>query len=173
MFTRWGAIVYRFRRPVVLLAIVIAVAGAALATQTSSALSAGGWLDVNSESAAVSARLDTEFGAGKSSVIAVFHATDPGAKATSPAFQAAVATALASLATERRVTGIVGYAQTGDLRFISTAGDAAYSVIQLDMTDEASVTAVADIRAAIVPPAGYTYKQIGRASCRERVLVAV
>lgn len=161
MFTRWGAIVYRFRRPVVLLAIVIAVAGAALATQTSSALSAGGWLDASSESAAVSARLDTEFGAGKSSVIAVFHATDPGAKATSPAFQAAVATALASLATERRVTGIVGYAQTGDLRFISTAGDAAYSVIQLDMTDEASVTAVADIRAAIVPPAGYTYKLTG------------
>ena len=161
MFTRWGALVYRFRRPVVLLAIVIAVAGAALATQTSSALSAGGWLDVHSESAAVSARLDSEFGAGKSSVIAVFHATDPGAKATSPAFQAAISTALAPLATDRRVTGIVGYAQTGDLRFISTAGDAAYSVIQLDMTDEASVTAVADIRAAIVAPVGYTYKLTG------------
>ena len=161
MFTRWGAIVYRFRRPVVLVAIVVALAGAALATQTSSALSSGGWLDVNSESAAVSTRLDTEFGAGKSSVIAVFHATDPGAKATSPAFQAAVATALAALATERRVTGIVGYAQTGDLRFISTAGDAGYSVIQLDMTDEASVGAVDDIRAAIVPPAGYSYQLTG------------
>ena len=161
MFTRWGAIVYRFRRPVVLLAVVVALAGAALATQTSSALSAGGWLDVNSESAAVSARLDTEFGAGKSSVIAVFHATDPGAKATSPKFQAAISTALTPLATDRRVTGIVGYAETGDLRFISTAGDAAYSVIQLDMTDEASVEAVGDIRAAIVPPAGYTYKLTG------------
>ena len=59
------------------------------------------------------------------------------------------------------VTGIVGYAQTQDPRFISTAGDAAYVVVQLDMTDEASVDAVDGIRAAIVPPAGYTYQLTG------------
>ena len=62
MFSRWGAFVYRFRRPIVLIAIVIAIASTTLATQASSALSAGGWLDANSESAAVSSRLDTEFG---------------------------------------------------------------------------------------------------------------
>ena len=56
MFSRWGAFVYRFRRPVALIAIVVAVASSVLATQTSSALSAGGWLDANSESAAVAAR---------------------------------------------------------------------------------------------------------------------
>ena len=72
MFSRWGAFVYRFRRPVALVAVVIAIASSVLATQTSSALSAGGWLDADSESAAVAARLDTEFGAGKSSVIALF-----------------------------------------------------------------------------------------------------
>ncbi len=54
MFTRWGAIVYRLRRPVVLLAVVVTLAGAAVATQTSSALSVGGWLDASSESAAIS-----------------------------------------------------------------------------------------------------------------------
>ena len=76
MFSRWGAFVYRFRRPVALLAVVVAIAAAMLASQTSSALSSGGWLDADSESAAVSARLDTEFGAGKSSVIALFRSDD-------------------------------------------------------------------------------------------------
>ena len=115
------------------------------------ALSAGGWLDANSESAAVADRLDTEFGAGKSSIIALFRSDDAGrgrdlgrvpgrdhdrAPRASP--------------TTRTSTGVVGYAETGDKRFISTAGDAAYVVIELDMTDEESVDVVDDIRAAIV-----------------------
>src|SRR6187399_1703244 len=156
MFSRWGAFVYRFRRPIVLVSVIASIAGALLATQTSSALSAGGWLDADSESAAVSARLDTEFGAGKSSVIALFRSTTPGANATSPEFQGAI-----KIATTPHVSGIIGYAETGDTRFISTAGDAAYIVVELDLTDEESVEVVDDIRAAIVPPAGYTYQLTG------------
>jgi len=161
MFTRWGAFVYRFRRPVAIIAIVVAIASSFLAAQASSVLSAGGWLDSDSESAAVAARLDTEFGAGKSSMIALFRSEAPGADARSAEFQGAIATATAGLADDPRVTGIVGYAETGDSRFISTAGDAAYTVIQLDMTDEESVDAVDDVRAAIQPPAGYTYQLTG------------
>jgi putative drug exporter of the RND superfamily len=161
MFSRWGALIYRFRRLVVLLTVVVAVAATTLASQASSALSSGGWLDVDSESAAVSARLDTEFGAGKSSVIALFRSATPGADATSAAFQGAIATSVAGLAHEPHLTGIVGYAETGDRRFISTAGDAAYIVIELDLSDEASVDVVDPIRAAIVPPAGYTYQLTG------------
>ena len=161
MFSRWGAFVYRFRRPVALIAVVIAVASAMLASQTSSALSSGGWLDADSESAAVSARLDTEFGAGKSSVIALFRSAAPGADATSAEFQGAIATSIAGLADTPHVGGVVGYAETGDRRFISTAGDAAYIVIQLDMTDEESVEVVDDVRAGIVPPAGFTYQLTG------------
>jgi uncharacterized membrane protein YdfJ with MMPL/SSD domain len=161
MFTRWGAFVYRFRRAVALLAVIVAVASGALASQTSSALSSGGWLDATSESADVAARLDTEFGAGKSAVIALFRSDTPGADATSVDFQDAIAAAVEGLADDPRVTGVVGYTETGDPRFISNAGDAAYVVIQLDLTDEASVAAVDDIRAAIVPPAGYTYWMTG------------
>ena len=161
MFTRWGAFVYRFRRPIVVIAVAIAIASTTLASQTSSALSSGGWLDANSESAAVSARLDSEFGAGKSSIIALFRSTTPGADATSPAFQDAIATSVAGLADSPHVTGIVGYAETGDTRFISTAGDAAYIVIQLDVTDEESVDVVDEIRAGIVPPEGTTYQLTG------------
>jgi uncharacterized membrane protein YdfJ with MMPL/SSD domain len=161
MFTRWGAFVYRYRRLVALLAVIVAIGGAALATQTSSALSSGGWLDTTSESADVAARLDTEFGAGKSSMIAVFRSTTPAADATSVGFQGAIASAVAGLGADPRVTGIIGFAETGDRRFISTAGDKAYVVIQLDLTDEASVAAVDDIRAAIAPPAGYSYQLTG------------
>ncbi len=161
MFTRWGAFVYRFRRPVALLAVVVAVAAGSLATQTSSALSSGGWLDLSSESADVSARLDTQYGAGKSALIAVFRSDQPAADATSAEFQDAIATAVAGLSDDARVSGVVGYAETQDARFISEAGDAAYVIIQLDLADEDSVAAVDDIRAAILPPAGYDYQLTG------------
>ena len=162
MFSRWGAFVYRFRRPIALIAVVIAIASTTLASQASSALSAGGWLDANSESAAVSNRLDTRVRGGQELGHRALPSADtPGADARSAAFQGAIASATAGLATTPHVTGIVGYAQTQDPRFISTAGDAAYVVVQLDMTDEASVDAVDSIRAAIVPPAGYTYQLTG------------
>ncbi|MEA2613334.1 MAG: putative drug exporter of the superfamily [Chloroflexota bacterium] len=161
MFSRWGAFVYRFRRPVSILAIVLAVASMALATRTADSLSSGGWLDTDAESALVAERLDTEYGAGRSSVIALFRADQPGADAKSPAFQQAITTAIDGLRPDPRVTGFVGYAETQDPRFISQAGDAAYVVIDLDMTEEASVAVVDDLRAAIVPPAGYTYQLTG------------
>ncbi len=161
MFSRWGAFVYRRRRPVALVAIALAIASSALAVQASGALSSGGWLDADSESAVVSERLDTQFGAGRSSFIAVFRSDEPTAEATSDAFQGAIAAALANLADDDRVNGTIGYRETGDPRFISDAGDAAYVVIELDMTDEASVEAVDDIREAITPPAGYTYQLTG------------
>ncbi len=161
MFTRWGAFVYRFRRPIAVLAILVAVGGAALATRTSSVLSSGGWLDTTSESADVAARLDTEFGAGKSSMVAVFRSTAPGADATSASFQGAISRAVAGLRGDTRVTGVVGFAETGDRRFISTAGDAAYIVVELDLTNEASVAVVDDVRAEIAPPAGYSYQLTG------------
>ena len=161
MFSRWGAFVYRFRRPIVLIAIVAALASTTLASQASSALSAGGWLDANSESAAVASRLDAEFGAGKSSIIVLFRSDTPGADATSAEFQGAIKTATAQLASSPHVDGVVGYAETGDKTFISTAGDAAYVLVQLNVTDEESVAIVDDIRAAIVPPAGYTTQLTG------------
>ena len=161
MFHRWGAFVYRFRRPVAIIAVVVAIASTTLASQASSVLSAGGWLDANSESAGVSARLDTEFGAGKSSIIALFRSDTPGADARSPAFQGAIATATAGLGAVPEVTGVIGYAQTGDARFISTAGDATYVVVELNVTDEASVEAVDAVRAGIQPPAGYTAELTG------------
>ena len=161
MFARWGALVYRFRKFIVVFSVLLAIASLSLASQTSGELSSGGWLDNNSESAEVQRRLDEEFGAGKGSLIALFRSDDAAADARSPEFQAAIAGALADLAADERVSGVVGYAETGDDRFISTAGDAAYVVVQLGISNEESVDQVEELRAEIQPPAGYTYQLTG------------
>jgi RND superfamily putative drug exporter len=161
MFARWGALVYRFRRFIVVVSILIAIASLSLASQASSELSSGGWLDNNAESADVQRRLDEEFGAGKGSLIALFRADEAGADARSPEFQAAIATALGDMVEDERVTGVVGYAETGEERFISTAGDAAYVVIQLGITNEQSVDQVEELRQHIRPPGGYGYELTG------------
>ena len=138
MFSRWGAFVYRRRRIVLLLAIALGIGMASFAGQAAGQLSAGGWLDPDSESQAVADRLADEFGQGRGSLVAIFRGPD-GGDATSPDFQAAIDTALADLLQHPEVDGVIGYAQTGDRRFISEDGDSAYAVVTLDVTDEESV----------------------------------
>jgi RND superfamily putative drug exporter len=153
MFSRWGAFIYRVRRIVFVLAIVIAAGASTLAADASKHLTTGGWLDPTSESSQVSARLAADFGGGRTSYVAVFH--NASGTATSPDFQAAIATTLAKTTSEPHVTGLTGYAQTGDNRFISIDGHAAYVLINLDMTEDQSVDAVDSIQASLAPPAGY------------------
>src|SRR4051794_8396879 len=108
MFSRWGAFVYRFRRPIVVLTIVLAGLSTIFAAKASEQLSSGGWLDTTSESAIVSNRLAAEFGAGRSNLIALFR-SDTVKDAASPAFQGLVAQTLAGLAGDTRVAGVVGF----------------------------------------------------------------
>jgi RND superfamily putative drug exporter len=160
MFSRWGSFVYRFRRPIVLLTVLLAIGSLALASRASDELSSGGWLDPNSESATVANRLDTEFGTGKSSMIAVFRSSS-NTDATSPGFQAAIAQSLAHVTHDSHVSGIVGFAETGDRRFISTNGDAAYAVIQLNVSDEESVGLVDAIHQEIQAAGGMSAQLTG------------
>ena len=153
MFSRWGRFVYRRRRPVFLLAIVFGIAMATFAGRAAAELSAGGWLDPGSESNAVSTRLADDFGAGKGTLVLVYKGPD-GGDATSPAFQAAVASSVEGLKDNDLVDAIVGYAQTGDARFISSDGDSAYVVVQLNVSDEASVEHLDELEAAIAQPGG-------------------
>jgi len=161
MFSRWGAFVYRRRRFVLLAMLALAAAAAPLASGASEQLSAGGWLDPKSESAAVSDRLETEFGGGRTSFVALFRSDTPGADAKSADFQAAIAATVAPLSNDARVTGITGFAETGDDRFISVKGDTAYAVIGLDMTEDQSVEVVDAIEGQLAPPGGYSVALTG------------
>src|SRR5919112_4425966 len=89
MFSRWGAFVYRFRRPIVALTVVLGLASLAFASQASGELSSGGWLARSSESSRVSDRLAEQFEAGRSSLIVLFRSDSLG-DATSAAYQAAL-----------------------------------------------------------------------------------
>jgi RND superfamily putative drug exporter len=160
VFARWGRFVYRFRRVVALLAVVLGVASVGFAAQASDELSSGGWLDNDAESSVVSQRLADEFGGGQSALIVLFRSSTLG-DATSPEYQAAVADAISDLRDDERVTGVVGYAETRDRRFISERGDATYVVVQLDMTAEQSVAAVEPLREQIHPPAGLAFQLSG------------
>jgi RND superfamily putative drug exporter len=160
LFSRWGRFVYRFRRPLAVVMLVVGIASLGLAAQASDELSSGGWLDRDAESSVVAGRLATEFGTGRSSLIVLFRSATLG-DATSPAYQAAVETALADLERDERVAGIVGYAQTADRRFVSAAGDATFVIVELNMDAEDSVEAVEPLRERIHPPAGLTFQLSG------------
>ncbi|HEV8280762.1 MAG TPA: MMPL family transporter, partial [Candidatus Limnocylindrales bacterium] len=151
MFSTWGRFIYRFRRPVAILAVVLAVASMGLASQVTGALSAGGWTDPDSESAAVTDRLKDEFGAGGGAIIAVFRG-GPGDDARSTTYQDEISGSLDRLIADPRVSGTVGWAETRDDRFISTDGTSAYVVIQLAITDEAAVDEMPALRALIDQP---------------------
>jgi RND superfamily putative drug exporter len=160
MFSTWGRFIYRFRRPVAILAVVLAVASMTLASQVTGALSAGGWTDPDSESAAVTDRLEDEFGAGGGAIIAVFRG-DVGDDARSMAFQDEISDSLDRLVADPRVNGTFGWAETHDDRFISTDGSAAYVVVELAITDEAAVDEMPQLRALIDQPTDLTLQLTG------------
>ena len=160
IFSRWGAFVYRFRKPIALLAVVIAVAAASVGAKVTDSLTSGGWTDPHSESAAVAARLADEFGAGKGSIVALFEG-DGSTDARSAAFQDQVATSLRRLAGDPIADSVIGFAQTGDARFISADGHASYAVVRLTVTDDQSVNEMPRIRALIDKPAGIELRLTG------------
>ncbi len=153
VFSRWGAFVYRFRKPIALVTVLLAIAAASVGSKVTGSLTSGGWTDPHSESAAVAARLAQDFGAGKGLIVAVFQG-DASSDARSEAFQGRVAASLARLAADPIADGVVGYAQTRDDRFISTDGHSAYAVVRLTITDEQSVNQMPAIRGLIDQPAG-------------------
>ena len=160
LFSRWGAFIYRFRKIVFVLAIILAAASLVLASKASSALSSGGWFDPTSESATVSQRLADEYDAGRATIVALFRGA-PGADARSASFQGEIADSLDRLAADSRVNGVIGYAQTHDDRFISTDGTMAYVVLDLAISDEAAVDAMPEIRGLIDQPSDLTLQLTG------------
>src|SRR5262245_53353111 len=160
MFSAWGAFVYRFRRPIAVIAVIIAVASTILASQVTGALSAGGWTDPDSESATVAHRLSTEFGQGGGTIVAVFRG-QPGDDARSTGFQDAIAGSLHRLLDDDRVDGSIGWAETHDDRFVSTDGTSAYVVVRLNVTDEKAVNVMPELRALIDHPANATIQLTG------------
>jgi RND superfamily putative drug exporter len=162
MFARWGRFVYKRRRWVATLSVLIAALSFGFATRASSVLTTGGWYDPSSESQQVAQRLATDFGQGGSSVVVLFEA--PGrADAASPAFQAQVSNALVGLRADSRVTSIVGFDQTHSAQFVSTSGDATWVLVNLGLSEDQAIGAVDGIRSEIATPPGMNVQMTGNA----------
>ncbi len=166
MFSRWGAFVYRHRRPVAVVAIAVALVAVTYSLLRPASLSSGGWLDERSESAAVADHLAVDFGAGRSALIVLFDGPD-GVDARSAGFQSAIAETVDPIRNDPVVAGVVGFAETRDERFISTDGSRAYVVVQLETSDEGSTDVLPAIRERLAPPAGYHVALTGYAPLQE------
>jgi putative drug exporter of the RND superfamily len=160
LFSAWGAFVYRRRRALVLISIVVALVFFPLAGQATGLLSSGGWLLAGSESAAVTDRLASQFGEGRSQLIVLFEAD--GGDAASDQVQDLVAAAVAPLRSDPRVRGVVGYRESGqDPGFISRDGQKTFTLVLLEATDEESIDQVAELRALIQPQPGLSFQLTG------------
>lgn len=162
MFAAVGRTVYRYRRMVALISVTIALVAAVLATDLTRSLSGGGWIDPDSESAAVARRLASGASSGSAQAFAVYKGS-PGADARSDEFQVAVAASLEALREDPLVTGVVGYAQLPDDRFISLDGTAAVVVLDLAQITEDAIDDVARLRELIGPIDGVDIALTGMA----------
>jgi RND superfamily putative drug exporter len=163
MFRRWGKFVYRHRRLVAGVALAAGMVSLLFAGRASSALSTGGWYAPGCESQQVAQRLASDFGDGRSSLIVLFQS--PGrTDAASAGFQAAVEAAMTGLAGDSRVASVVGYAQTGNPMFISTAGDKTWVLVRLNISDDEATSAVDSFRSEISAPAGMSVQLTGAAA---------
>ncbi len=162
MFARWGAFTYRFRLPLVILTLALAIGSLAFASQASRELTSGGWMDPNAQSSQVADRLAAGFSAGKSSLVVLFRAPK-GTDVTTPAFQAGMKASLRRLSADPVVVGIADYASTGATRFISTDRTETYAVAQLAVSDDESIHVLDRLRSEIAAPAGVTIQLTGYA----------
>ncbi|MDP8903698.1 MAG: MMPL family transporter [Chloroflexota bacterium] len=160
MFAAWGRFVYRRRRVVALISVLVALAASTVAGQATSLLSSGGWLLEKSESGRVTERLAQEFDRGRSQLIVLFRTE--GREAASAEVQDQVAEAIAPLRADERVSAVIGYREAGnDPRFISRDGTATYVVALLEATDEGSIDQVEELRALIREQPGVTFSLTG------------
>ena len=161
MFSAWGAFVYRHRRAVALVSVVLALISFPLAGQASSVLSSGGWLVSGSESANVGDRIAQEFDGGRSSLIILMRTGD-GSRADSAATQDKVEASVSGLRADDRVGDVITYRSAGnDARFISNDGSATYALVLLQATDEESIDQVDGLRAEIQQQPELTYQLTG------------
>jgi RND superfamily putative drug exporter len=172
VFAAWGRLVYRYRKLIVPVAILIALVLGSFAVRVTSALSSGGWIDQSSQSAAVELRNAELFGGAKSSLVLLYFGPS-GADARSQDFQSKVAASVAGLRSDSRVAGVQGYAPNGQLpppaqaaaydRFISTDGTGTFVVVGLTLTDEQAVDEVDNLKALIAPAPGLEMQVTGYA----------
>ena len=134
MFERWGRVVYRRRRLVLVIALIAVAFAAVWGTGVFGKLqSSGGFTPPNSQSQQSSNLATSAFGRDAGDVVVLYSSPTPSA--ASPGFRAAVTHALAALP-HSKVSSYETYWSTGSPQFVSASGHETYAVIALKGSDD-------------------------------------
>jgi RND superfamily putative drug exporter len=156
-FDRLGRFVVRHARLVIgTWAALIAVA-LPLAPQAPGALSAGGFISDDLESARAKSILEAELGAPPSALVVVF--SSPDLEAGTPAFELAAAAAMRDIPDALHVAGVVSHILQP--RQVSADRHTAYDIVMLDLPPDDSPRALPILRAALRDAPGLTVELAG------------
>ena len=129
MFDGWGRLVYRRRRLVLVIALIVVAFAAAWGTGVFGKLqSSGGFTPPDSQSQQAGNLATAAFGRDAGDVVVLY--SSPTMSVRSPGFRAAVTHTLAGLPASR-VEAAATYWSTGSPQFVSGNGRATYAVLEL------------------------------------------
>jgi len=129
MFEGWGRVIYRRRRLVLVVALIVVAFAAAWGTGVFGRLqSSGGFTPPDSQSQQSSNLATAAFGRDAGDVVILY--SSPTLSVRSPAFRTAVTHALAGLPSNR-VESAATYWSTGSPQFVSANGRETYAVLEL------------------------------------------
>ena len=129
MFDAWGRLVYRRRRLVLVIALIVVAFAAAWGTGVFGRLqSSGGFTPPDSQSQQASNLATAAFGRDAGDVVVLY--SSPTMSVRSPAYRAAVTHALTGLPADR-VESAATYWSTGSPQFVSASGRETYAVLEL------------------------------------------
>jgi RND superfamily putative drug exporter len=151
VFYRLGLFCARRRVAVIVVWAIALVAALPLALQLPGALRSGGFSLPDLEAARAREVLATELGASPSAMVVVFESTTPD-RAGDPAFEQAVARALAGLPAAPHVSGIVTHQLNPQQ--VSPDRRVAYEIVMLDLPPDDSPDALEPVEAALTEQPG-------------------
>ncbi|MDP8905360.1 MAG: MMPL family transporter, partial [Chloroflexota bacterium] len=146
VFYRLGLFCARRRRPVIGAWAVLLLLAVPLAPQLPGALSSGGFSTDDLEASRARLLLQRELDAPPSAMVILFE-SQTEARAGDPAFEAAVAQALADVPQAAHVTGLLTHHFSG--RQVSPDGRVVYAVVMLDLAPDNSPAALEPISTAL------------------------
>src|SRR6266542_3942546 len=151
MFESWGRIIYRRRRLVLVLTlIVVAFAGVWGTGVFASLQTAGGFNAPDSQSQHASDLASAAFGRDTSDVVVLYKSAR--LTVTDPAYRAAVTSTLAALP-RSRVESVATFWSTGSRQFVSASGRETYAVLQLTGgSDAARIKSFDAIKGSLAVP---------------------
>ena len=156
-FDRLGRFVVRHARLVIGAWGVLIVLALPLAPRAPGALSAGGFINANLESARAKAILEAELGAPPSALVIVF--SSPDLEAGTPAFELGAAAAMRDIPASPHVARVVSHLLQP--RQVSADRHTAYDVVLLDLPPDDSPKALPILRAALREAPGLTVELAG------------